>query len=66
MFGEVEKCNWNPGCVAEWVCLISVPYTALFLDYFADNMQDKNVAEWDTLSKEEQDKRLSEKPQMPA
>jgi mannosyltransferase OCH1-like enzyme len=21
MYGEVEKCNWNPGCVAEWVRL---------------------------------------------
>ncbi|KAF2637926.1 hypothetical protein P280DRAFT_471593 [Massarina eburnea CBS 473.64] len=41
MYGEVEKCNWNPGCVAEW---------------------DKNVAEWDTLGKEEQDKRLAAKP----
>ncbi|KAH7064379.1 nucleotide-diphospho-sugar transferase [Paraphoma chrysanthemicola] len=41
MFGEVEKCNWKPECVAEW---------------------DKNVAEWDTLSKEEQDKRLASKP----
>ncbi|KAH7075098.1 nucleotide-diphospho-sugar transferase [Paraphoma chrysanthemicola] len=41
MYGEVEKCNWKPECVAEW---------------------DKNVAEWDTLSKEEQDKRLASKP----
>ncbi|KAJ4375765.1 hypothetical protein N0V83_001041 [Neocucurbitaria cava] len=22
MYGEVEKCNWEPGCVAEWVCAI--------------------------------------------
>lgn len=21
MYGEVEKCNWNPECVAEWVCV---------------------------------------------
>lgn len=21
MYGEVEKCNWNPVCVAEWVCV---------------------------------------------
>ncbi|KAF2200391.1 alpha-1,6-mannosyltransferase Och1 [Delitschia confertaspora ATCC 74209] len=41
MYGEVEKCNWEPFCVAEW---------------------DKNVAEWDTLSKEEQDQRLATKP----
>ncbi|KAF2019516.1 glycosyltransferase family 32 protein [Aaosphaeria arxii CBS 175.79] len=41
MYGEVEKCNWKPECVAEW---------------------DKNVAEWDTLPKEEQDKRLASKP----
>ncbi|KAF2707315.1 glycosyltransferase family 32 protein [Pleomassaria siparia CBS 279.74] len=41
MFGEVEKCNWKPDCVATW---------------------DKNVAEWDTLSKEEQDKRIADKP----
>jgi mannosyltransferase OCH1-like enzyme len=41
MYGEVEKCNWAPQCVAEW---------------------DKNVAEWDTLPKEEQDKRLANKP----
>ncbi|KAF2274205.1 alpha-1,6-mannosyltransferase Och1 [Westerdykella ornata] len=41
MYGEVEKCNWKPECVAEW---------------------DKNVAEWDTFSKEEQDKRLATKP----
>ncbi|KAH7392306.1 nucleotide-diphospho-sugar transferase [Phaeosphaeria sp. MPI-PUGE-AT-0046c] len=44
MYGEVENCNWNPGCVAEW---------------------DKNVAEWETLSKEEQDKRLASKPASP-
>jgi mannosyltransferase OCH1-like enzyme len=41
MYGEVEKCNWKPECVAQW---------------------DKDVAEWDTLSKEEQDKRLASKP----
>ncbi|KAF1919281.1 alpha-1,6-mannosyltransferase Och1 [Ampelomyces quisqualis] len=41
MYNEVEVCNWNPECVAEW---------------------DKNVAEWKNLSKEEQDKRLAEKP----
>ncbi|KAF2264657.1 hypothetical protein CC78DRAFT_580175 [Lojkania enalia] len=41
MYGEVEKCNWKPDCVAEW---------------------DKNVAEWDTLPKEEQEKRLASKP----
>jgi mannosyltransferase OCH1-like enzyme len=41
MYGEVEKCNWKPDCVAQW---------------------DKDVAEWDTLSKEEQDKRLVSKP----
>jgi mannosyltransferase OCH1-like enzyme len=41
MYGEVEKCNWKPDCVAQW---------------------DKDVAEWDTLSKEEQDKRLASKP----
>jgi len=41
MFGEVEKCNWKPECVAQW---------------------DKDVAEWDTLPKEEQDKRLASKP----
>ncbi|OAL43953.1 hypothetical protein IQ07DRAFT_649739 [Pyrenochaeta sp. DS3sAY3a] len=40
MYGEVEKCNWEPNCVAEW---------------------DKNVAEWDTLSKEEQEKRIAGK-----
>lgn len=28
-------------------------------------MQDKNVAEWDTLSKEEQDKRLASRPGPP-
>ncbi|KAL5115270.1 hypothetical protein ACEQ8H_006862 [Pleosporales sp. CAS-2024a] len=42
MYGEVEKCNWNPMCVAEW---------------------DKNVADWENLSTEEQQKRLVEKPQ---
>ncbi|OAG12738.1 alpha-1,6-mannosyltransferase Och1 [Paraphaeosphaeria sporulosa] len=41
MYGEVEKCNWKPECVAEW---------------------DKNVADWDKLSKEEQDKLLASKP----
>ncbi|KAF2469833.1 uncharacterized protein BDR25DRAFT_370477 [Lindgomyces ingoldianus] len=41
MYGEVEKCNWKPDCVAEW---------------------DKNVAEWETLPKDEQDKRLASKP----
>ncbi|KAF2105186.1 nucleotide-diphospho-sugar transferase [Lophiotrema nucula] len=45
MYGEVEKCNWKPDCVAEW---------------------DKNVAEWETLPKEEQDKRLASKPPVPA
>lgn len=44
MYGEVEKCNWKPDCVAQW---------------------DKDVAEWDTLPKEEQDKRLASKPQQP-
>jgi hypothetical protein len=28
-----------------------------------DRPQDKNVAEWETLSKEEQEKRLAEKPE---
>ncbi|KAF2736411.1 hypothetical protein EJ04DRAFT_463041 [Polyplosphaeria fusca] len=42
MYGEVEKCNWKPECIAEW---------------------DKNVAEWETLPKEEQEKRLASKPQ---
>ncbi|KAF2680064.1 glycosyltransferase family 32 protein [Lentithecium fluviatile CBS 122367] len=44
MYGEVEKCNWNLECVAQW---------------------DKDVAEWDTLSKEEQDKRIASKPPPP-
>jgi mannosyltransferase OCH1-like enzyme len=22
MYGEVEKCNWRPDCVAEWVCIV--------------------------------------------
>jgi hypothetical protein len=29
---------------------------------FSNYEQDKNVAEWETLSKEEQDKRLASKP----
>ncbi|KAH8726385.1 alpha-1,6-mannosyltransferase Och1 [Phaeosphaeriaceae sp. PMI808] len=41
MYGEVEKCNWEPKCVAEW---------------------DKNVAEWETLSKDEREKRIADKP----
>ncbi|ORY19030.1 alpha-1,6-mannosyltransferase Och1 [Clohesyomyces aquaticus] len=44
MYGEVERCNWEPFCVAEW---------------------DKNVAEWDLLSKEEQGQRLALKQQNP-
>lgn len=44
MYGEVEKCNWKPDCVAQW---------------------DRDVAEWDTLSKEEQEQRLASKPQLP-
>jgi mannosyltransferase OCH1-like enzyme len=44
MYGEVEKCNWKPDCVAKW---------------------DKDVAEWETLSKEEQEKRVASKPALP-
>jgi mannosyltransferase OCH1-like enzyme len=29
MYGEVEKCNWNPGCVAEWVSFRIVLYSPL-------------------------------------
>lgn len=29
MYGEVEKCNWNPGCVEEWVRL--TPTSRLFI-----------------------------------
>jgi len=35
------------------------------LRFNADPLQDKNVAEWDTLDKEEQEKRLASKPPPP-
>ncbi|KAJ4301935.1 hypothetical protein N0V90_004031 [Kalmusia sp. IMI 367209] len=60
MYGEVEKCNWKPDCVAEWVSFFL--HSAVNHELHADRRQDKNVAEWDTLPKEEQEKRLASKP----
>jgi mannosyltransferase OCH1-like enzyme len=42
MYGEVERCNWDPICVAEW---------------------DRNTAEWEKLTKEQQEEMLAQKPQ---
>lgn len=39
VFGEVEQCNWEPFCVAEW---------------------DKNVAEFDTLTPDQQQQKIAE------
>jgi hypothetical protein len=37
----------------------------LGIETLTDVVKDKNVAEWDTLPKEEQDKRLASKPTPP-